>query len=170
MTTASAVAVRFLVLISAALFASLGKADWAEELLDRESDYIVDCSYTKWARNKETHNWKADAYGCFNNVRLAGDTGPDWVVPSENAVAVIGLMKATRLLQNDGYEVTAEDAVIKEFFENWLKWKRQPIVSEGQDAGGVAERVYYDKEGKRAKLDNANACLLYTSPSPRDRG
>lgn len=148
---------RFLLLSSITLCASACRAEYAENLLERESGYIVDCSYTKWARNKDTHNWKADAYGCFNNIRLASDTGPDWVVSSENAVCVIGLMQATRLLKDDGSEVAAQDEVIKEFFQNWLKWKRQPIVTDGVDAGGFAERVYYDKQGKRTRLGNANA-------------
>jgi hypothetical protein len=159
MTTASfaLVVVRTLMFGGFALCCSTGTAGYAEDLLDRESDYIVDCSYTQWARNKDTHNWEADAYGCLNNVRLAGDTGPDWVVTSENAVAIIGLMQATRLLRDDGREVEAKDAVVKEFFQNWLKWKRQPIVADGEDAGGVVDRVFYDQQGKRTKLGDANA-------------
>jgi len=81
----------------ATLPASVANAGYAEQLLDRESDYIVDCSYTQWARNKSTHNPDADAYGCFNNVRLGSDAGPDWVITSENAIGIIGLMKATRV-------------------------------------------------------------------------
>src|SRR5947208_251701 len=52
-------------------------ADWAEDALRSEADYLVNCSFTTFAKNHQQVQLGDDAYGALNNVRLAG--GPDWV-------------------------------------------------------------------------------------------
>jgi len=56
-----------------------------------EADYILSCQFL----NNPTN----EAYGAINNVY--GE--PTWVVPGENAIAIMGLEKASRILKNNVY-------------------------------------------------------------------
>jgi len=56
-----------------------------------EADYILSCQFL--------NNPSSEAYGAINNVY--GE--PTWVVPGENAIAIMGLEKASRILQDDVY-------------------------------------------------------------------
>lgn len=133
-------------------------AEDAEDLLQKEAGYIVDCSYTTYARNSDSVTSASDAYGCLNNVRVF-NKGPDWVVPSEGAVGIIGLMQAARLLKEKGRDVTNAEGVIDQYFDTWLTNKRQPIVPDGVNAGAVVDRVYYLPNGavNASRMAEANA-------------
>ncbi len=75
------------------------RAGWGEDALQREANYISDCSFTGQAWNHGDVTVAARAYGAINDVRIAG-AGPDWVQPGESAIGVIGLMGAARQLEN----------------------------------------------------------------------
>ncbi len=55
-----------------------------------EADYILSCQFL---------DSSSEAYGAINNE--SGD--PTWVVPGENAIAIMGLEKASRILEDDKY-------------------------------------------------------------------
>jgi len=60
-----------------------------EDKIESEANYILSCQYLDGG----------DAYGCINNVR--GE--PTWVVPRENAMAILGLIIASEVLDDDSY-------------------------------------------------------------------
>lgn len=59
-------------------------------LVETEANYILQCQFMDESN---------DAYGCINNVFGA----PTWVVPRENAMAILGLIKASQMLGNSLY-------------------------------------------------------------------
>ncbi len=61
-----------------------------------EADYILNCQYIENSQNP--------AYGAINNVYGA----PTWVVPGENAVAIMGLIEASKVLNDPLYIQRAE--------------------------------------------------------------
>jgi len=67
-----------------------------EDDIRLEGDYILSCQYTA--------DSSSDAYGAINNIY--GD--PTWVVPGENAVAIMGLVRASEVLGDDLYEQRAD--------------------------------------------------------------
>jgi len=71
--------------------------------LVKEADYIVNCSYTEYARNSTGVQPTDDAYGALNVLRIA-DRGPDWVRPGEASVGVMGLMAGAIQLKAAGHE------------------------------------------------------------------
>ena len=79
-------------------------ASWAEEALVKEADYIVNCSFTEYARNNASAREAADAYGAINVDRIY-QKGPDWVRPGEAAMGVIGLMAAAVQLKPAGDDI-----------------------------------------------------------------
>ena len=62
-----------------------------EEKIATEADYILSCQYTKHPQHP--------AYGAINNIH--GD--PSWVVPRENAMAILGLIVSSEALYNKSY-------------------------------------------------------------------
>jgi len=60
-----------------------------------EGDYILSCQYTD--------DSSSNAYGAINNIHGA----PTWVVPGENAVAIMGLVRASEILGDDLYKQRA---------------------------------------------------------------
>ncbi len=84
----------FLVVISGAFFIAGAYADDNDDIR-LEADYILSCQYTA--------DSSSDAYGAINNVYGA----PTWVVPGENAVAIMGLIRASDVLGNDLYRQRA---------------------------------------------------------------
>jgi hypothetical protein len=133
---------------------------WAEEALVKESDYIVNCSFTEYAENgsQASSGRAADAYGALNVLRIY-QKGPDWVRPGEAAVGVIGLMAAAIQLQAAGRDISRYDQVLDRFFHTWIATRSQPFNADpaSVDYGGVFERVYYDATGKWQRSDRANA-------------
>lgn len=92
--------IRFvLILVSLALsplLASGAVLDAAAQANIRmEADYILSCQYKG-----------SSSYGAFNNVH--GD--PTWVVPGENAVAILGLVAASDALGDSKYRTAANAA------------------------------------------------------------
>lgn len=140
------------------LFATVSPAAWAgfaEDLLRKEADYIVDCSYTRHAQNLPSNTPTRDATGALNNVRIH-NSGPDWVVPSEGAVGMIGLMQAARVLRDDGQSVSTYERVMDAYFDRWLISKRQAIVGSGTHRGGVVSRIFYNSNGQYDRREGAN--------------
>jgi hypothetical protein len=66
-----------------------------KELVETEAGYILNCQF-----NQEDN----PAYGAINDIQGA----PTWVVPRENAMAILGLLMAEDLLENDIYRKKAE--------------------------------------------------------------
>jgi hypothetical protein len=81
-------------IISAALTIFLSAFAAAQEnfpeMAKIEADYILNCQHT---------DALDPAYGCFNNVAGA----PTWVVPRENAMAILGLLTAEELYPGNDY-------------------------------------------------------------------
>ena len=128
---------------------------WAQDALAREAGYIVDCSYTQDATNRAGARASADGYGALNDVRIV-QVGPDWVRTGEGAVASIGLMAAAAQLHASGQEIGRYDRTLNAYFRVWLSQRRQPVIGDGPDAGGLAARVYYDGSGGFQRRDAAN--------------
>jgi hypothetical protein len=145
-------------LIAAPSMSATPAAPWAEEALAWEADYIVDCSFTEFARNNSQVQPSDDAYGAANVLRIF-ERGPDWVRPGEAAMTVIGLMAAARQLHASGRDVTRYNQVLDRFFRVWLLARQQPIDTDAAsgDTGGFFERVYYDATGERVRQDRPNA-------------
>ena len=129
---------------------------WALDALGREASYIVDCSYTQDATNRAGAQEAADGYGALNDVRIV-QVGPDWVRTGEGAVASIGLMAAAAQLNASGRDIGRFDRTLGAYFRVWLLKRRQPVLGDGPDAGGMAARVYYDGSGGFQRRDAANA-------------
>jgi hypothetical protein len=125
-------------------------APWAETALMKEADYIVNCSFTEYTKNKRQVQTTDDAYGAFNVVRIY-QRGPDWVNPGEAAMGAIGLMAAAIQLKAAGHDVSRYDQVLDRFFRTWLLERQQPLDTQeaSADRGGFFDRVYYDTTGKR---------------------
>lgn len=69
-----------------------------EVLIETEADYILQCQFME----------QSDAaYGCINNVFGL----PTWVVPRENALAILGLIKASQILGKPLYLERAKLAI-----------------------------------------------------------
>lgn len=69
-----------------------------EVLIETEADYILQCQFME----------QSDAaYGCINNVFGL----PTWVVPRENALAILGLIKANQILVKPLYLERAQLAI-----------------------------------------------------------
>ncbi|MCX7926826.1 MAG: hypothetical protein N2606_01620 [Candidatus Omnitrophica bacterium] len=66
------------------------------ELVQIEAEYIISCQYVS--------NPSSPAYGAINNVQ----GNPTWVVPRENALAILGLLMAEQILENPKYRKSAE--------------------------------------------------------------
>ena len=66
-----------------------------QQLTKLEADYILACQFLKS---------QDPADGAINNIYGA----PTWVVPRENALAILGLIEASKLLQNPEYRERAE--------------------------------------------------------------
>ncbi|RZB32935.1 MAG: hypothetical protein AEth_00281 [Candidatus Argoarchaeum ethanivorans] len=81
------------VILIVVLALSVGTASaWTkEEKMKIEADYILSCQYIKDPQHP--------AYGAINNVY--GD--PTWVVPRENAMAILGLIVASEALNDTSY-------------------------------------------------------------------
>ncbi len=91
---------RFIFIVSLLMFSMLGARAWAQdytfrELAETEAGYILKCQFT---------DSNSPAYGAINN--LYGS--PTWVVPRENAMAILGLVLAGDILGNDSYRQKAE--------------------------------------------------------------
>src|SRR5947209_5003930 len=91
---------------------------WAQDVLRRESDYIVDCSFTESTRNRASVQMAADGYGAINVVRIF-QKGPDWVRPGEAAMGAIGMMAAAIRLKAAGFDIARYDGVLSRFFRTW---------------------------------------------------
>ncbi len=127
-----------------------GNDRWAAAALAKEADYLVDCSFTEYARHHQEVQTADDAYGAVNLNRIY-QRGPDWVSPGEAAMGVIGLMAAARQLRIEGHEIGRYEAVLDRFFLTWLLARRQPVDMRpgGAADGGVLARVSYTATGKR---------------------
>ncbi|MFA5117219.1 MAG: LamG-like jellyroll fold domain-containing protein [Candidatus Omnitrophota bacterium] len=66
-------------------------------IVEKEANHILSCQYV---------NSGSSAYGAINDV--PGD--PTWVVPRENAMAILGLVKASQLLNDQNYLLRANQA------------------------------------------------------------
>ncbi len=64
--------------------------DFLNDLVRLEADYILSCQYL---------NSSDPANGAINNVY----GNPTWVVPRENAMAILGLIEARRILNDNSY-------------------------------------------------------------------
>ncbi len=69
-----------------------------QEKVKLEADYLVACQY--FHPGDPTH-------GAINNVFSVTDD-PTWVVPRENALAILGLIEASRILHDPAYRQRAE--------------------------------------------------------------
>ena len=87
------VVVSVMILSGSAHESSISKT---EEKIATEADYILSCQYTKHPQHP--------AYGAINNIY--GD--PTWVVPRENAMAILGLIVASEVLNNESYREKAQ--------------------------------------------------------------
>jgi hypothetical protein len=121
-------------IILAALILSLSSAVTAQEefpeMAKIEADYILNCQF-----NDATD----PAYGCFNNV--AGP--PTWVVPRENAMAILGLLMADELYAGNDYRRRAElaaDYLVKVQDADGA-WFNQYHYTAPGDAEGSAESL-----------------------------
>jgi hypothetical protein len=125
-------------------------ATWAQEALQKEADYIVNCSFTELARHHEEAQPSDDAYGALNVNRIY-QRGPDWVSPGEAAMGAIGLMAAARQLKTAGIDIAGYDQVLERFFRTWLLERKQPFSTDESSVenGGAFQRIYYDATGKR---------------------
>lgn len=129
----------------------------SQEILLREAGYIVDCSFTEFARNHSVVRAAADGYGALNVDRIY-QRGPDWVRPGEAAMGAIGLMAAAAQLQQAGVDVSQYNQVLDRFFNTWLLARLQPVIGgTSPDAGGISARVYYNVGGQWQRADAANA-------------
>jgi hypothetical protein len=128
------------------------------QILVGEANFIVDCSFTEFAHNHRDVTVSADAYGALNVDRVY-QRGPDWVRPGEAAMGAIGLMAAAAHLQQAGMDISRYNQVLDRFFNTWLVSQQQPVDTDenSPDAGGMAERVYYNVAGQQQKADAANA-------------
>ncbi len=84
-----------LVLVCILLSPSVCRAGFTEDII-MEADYILSCQYISDPGN--------DAYGAINNIYGA----PTWVVPGENAIAIMGLVTASDILGDNTYRNRAE--------------------------------------------------------------
>lgn len=71
---------------------------YVQKLVKLEADYIISCQYINKSNKSDPAN------GCINNVYGV----PTWVVPRENALAILGLLRAYGLLNNSIYLYSAE--------------------------------------------------------------
>jgi hypothetical protein len=67
-----------------------------------EADYILACQYMA----------QGDAYGAINNVYGK----PTWVVPGENATAILGLIMASEILNDPLYMQRCHGRIIHPFY------------------------------------------------------
>jgi len=121
----------FLLVISGAFFITGVYADGNDDI-KLEGDYILSCQYTA--------DSSSDAYGAINNIY--GD--PTWVVPGENAVAIMGLVRASEVLGDDLYRQRADLAA------DYLAKVQAPD-------GGWYDQYSY------ANIDNQNESLRHTA-------
>ena len=75
--------------------ASSAHALTRDEKIKLEAEYILQCQYL---------NPSSAAHGAINNVYGS----PTWVVPRENALAILGLIEASRVLKDPKYRQQAE--------------------------------------------------------------
>ena len=127
---------------------------WGINALSRESDYIVNCSYTQYTANHNGISADSDAYGAINDVHI-NNRGADWVKPGEGAEGVIGLMAAARQMHGMNLPTTTYDAVLDIYFDKWIYkhrqgWQLNPSVP---NYGGMADRIYYDSSGRWVRND-----------------
>ncbi len=87
------------------------------DLVRREADYILSCQYLGWD----------NAYGAINNVQGA----PTYVVPRENGMAILGLLRAAEFLKDNIYREKAQLAA-------------DYLVRVQQLDGAWANQYYYD--------------------------
>ena len=123
-----------------------------------EADYILACQYMDSGNS---------AYGAINDVTGA----PTWVMPGENAIAIMGLITASDLLNDPAYKNSAQLSA------NYLQtvqagdggWYNQYNYSQAADAGKdlrhTAEvMIAYDKLGYDAarydSMRNASEFIL----------
>jgi len=116
---------------------------WGINALSRESDYIVNCSYTQYTANHNGISADSDAYGAINDVHI-NNRGADWVKPGEGAEGVIGLMAAARQMHGMNLPTTTYDAVLDIYFDKWIYkhrqgWQLNPSVP---NYGGMADRSH----------------------------
>ena len=126
---------------------------WAEEALQREADFIVNCSFTEHTINYATYplaHPDLDAYGAINYDRVAG-WGADWVVTGDSAMATVGLMAASKQLHTLGHDVSTYDQVLSKFFTIWLLARNQGVNTNADqsDAGAMYRSVAYDRKTGR---------------------
>lgn len=140
----------------AVLFSHQASAGWGEDTLRKEADYIVDCSWTGSAQNGGNAYSFTHAYGALNNVRISS-IGPDWVVPREAAIGMIGLMAAAKRLDYAGENIQVYKNTVNRFFDTWVVARKQPIEQSGVNAGGFYGRVYYSSGGWRTGTDTPTA-------------
>jgi hypothetical protein len=133
-------------------------AAWARQALVKESDYIVNCSFTELTRNNRGVRESDDAYGAINVNRIS-QRGPDWVRPGDAAMGVIGLMAAATQLRELGVDTTRYDRVLEHFFKEWVLTKKHALNRNPRhpDHGGFYERVYYRPDGRYEKHGVANS-------------
>jgi hypothetical protein len=145
-------------LISAPVVRPVQADAWADAALIKEANYIVDCSFTEYARNGGQAQPSADAYGALNVLRIY-QKGPDWVRPGEASMGAIGLMAGAIQLKAEGQDITPYDQVLDRFFHTWVVARSQPFNTDPGSAnyGGVFERIYYDSTGTRLRTDPPNA-------------
>ncbi len=70
---------------------TVNNSKYSKGKIEKEAQYILSCQYIKEPKNP--------AYGAINNVYGA----PTWVVPRENAMAILGLIVASEILNNKSY-------------------------------------------------------------------
>jgi hypothetical protein len=114
-----------LAIFSQALTA-MGQEDFPE-MAKIEADYILSCQFT---------DAQDPAYGCINNVHGA----PTWVVPRENAMAILGLLMAEELYPGNGYQDRANLSAeyLVKIQDNDGAWFNQyHYITPGDDAGSA---------------------------------
>jgi hypothetical protein len=136
----------------------LHAASLADDTLQKEADFICDCSFTEDARNHQGILPSANAYGALNVDRIY-QRGPDWVPTGESCMGVIGLMAAAAHLNQSGYDTARYERVLDRFFHQWVVARQEPFDTDPQspDRGGCFQRVYYTVAGQRQREDPANA-------------
>ena len=104
------------------------------QLVRTEADYILACQFTKD---------NDPARGAINNVSGA----PTWVVPRENALAILGLLRADECLHDGRYD--------------WSAWNAARYLLRVQDIdGGWFDQYGYDQPVVRSKSPTQTAEVM----------
>lgn len=136
------------------------------DLVRREADYIVSCQYLGGG----------NAHGAINDVQ----GNPTWVVPRENAMAILGLLRAAEFLDDDLYRQRAQAAGdylvrVQQPDGSWANIYSYDVVTDSAKSPTQTAEVmmaFYHLGYKAERYDamKAGAQYLMSAQNPMNKG